>query len=231
MREPLVSVVIPAHNVERYIGAAIDSVLAQRHRPLEVIVVDDGSSDATRTIVESFGPPVRYLRQAHAGAPAARNHGVALARGECLAFLDGDDLWSAAKLELQLHALASTPAPDLVTGHVRKFISPELPGAQRARLRCPSRPLRGQVPGVMLIRRAAFDKVGGFDEALPAGEYLDWLSRARRCGLRELMLTDCVLSRRLHATNYMREHPELVYGYPALLKAALDRRRAGGKVA
>jgi len=230
MPEPLVSVVIPAWNVERYIGEAIDSVLAQQHRPLEVILVDDDSSDGTRAIVESYGDPVRYVPQQHAGASAARNRGARLARGDLLAFLDGDDLWEPAKLSLQLRALASPARPDIVFGHVRQFISPDLASAERDRIRCDAALQPGTVPSAMLIRREAFDRVGGFDETLRVGEALDWLGRARACGLREMMLAEHVLSRRLHGANYMRGHGDLVGEYPSLIKAALDRRRARGMV-
>jgi hypothetical protein len=77
----------------------------------------------------------------------------------------------------------------------------------------------------MLAKREAFDRVGGYNETLRVGEALDWLSRARAEGLREVMLADHVLSRRLHATNHMRRHADAVAQYPVLLKAALDRRR------
>jgi glycosyltransferase involved in cell wall biosynthesis len=228
MPEPIVSVVIPAWNVERYIGEAIDSVLAQQHRPLEVIVVDDDSSDGTSAVLEGYADPVRYAYQEHAGASAARNRGARLARGDLLAFLDGDDLWEPEKLSLQLRALASPARPDIVFGHVREFISPDLAGAERDRLRCDGVLRPGIVPGSMMVRRQAFDGVGGFDETLKVGEALDWLGRARACGLRETMLAEHVLSRRLHGANYMRGRADLVGEYPSLLKAALDRRRARG---
>lgn len=228
MLEPLVSVVIPAWNVEAYIGEAIDSVLAQDHRPIEVIVVDDGSRDGTRAVIESYDAPVRYVSQEHAGIGAARNRGIALARGGYMAFLDGDDLWEAGKLQLQLQAMAAPEQPELVFGHSRQFLSPDLGTDARQRIRFTTELQPALVPSAMLARREAFERVGGYDETLRVGEALDWLARARAHGLREAMLAEHVFSRRLHTANYMRRNSGLVHDYPGMLKAALDLRRARG---
>jgi glycosyltransferase involved in cell wall biosynthesis len=229
--QPLVSVVIPARDAERYIGESIDSVLAQRCS-VEVIVIDDGSVDSTREVVGAYeqNHPVRCVSQEPAGAGVARNRGVELARGQYLAFLDSDDLWEPSKLALQLDAITASPEPDIVFGGVREFISPELSEAERKGLRDDSALRPGTVPGAMLIKRTTFERVGGYDATLRVGEALDWLGRARAQGLSERVLPEHVLSRRLHATNYMRQNSELVGAYPALLKAALDRRRAQGNV-
>src|SRR5580698_6296143 len=97
----LVSVVIPVRNGVRYLGEAIESVLVQGRRDTEIIVVDNGSTDGSRSVAESFGPAVRVIDEPQRGAAHARNSGVRLARGEYLAFLDADDLWVTGKLERQ----------------------------------------------------------------------------------------------------------------------------------
>jgi glycosyltransferase involved in cell wall biosynthesis len=226
MPDVLVSVVIPAHDAERYLAEAIESVLAQDHRPLEVIVVDDGSRDRTQAVAEGYGEPVRCVRQEQAGASAARNRGAQAARGEYLAFLDADDRWERTKLSLQLNAAAAEPYPDIVFGHVRQFVSPDLPDHERDRIRCPDGLQPGPLPGTMLIRSTDFQRVGPYDCTLSVGEALDWLARARACGLRELMLPGHLMSRRLHTDNQMRRHGD-ARSYPAILKAALDRSRTG----
>jgi glycosyltransferase involved in cell wall biosynthesis len=103
------SVIIPTFNRADCIGRTLDSVLAQSLSPDEVIVVDDGSTDETATIVEGYGTRVRYVRQANGGVAAARNHGARLASARWLAFVDSDDIWNRRKLELQLGALALVP--------------------------------------------------------------------------------------------------------------------------
>jgi glycosyltransferase involved in cell wall biosynthesis len=105
---PTISVVIPVFNGERFIGEAIRSVLGQTFRDLEIIVVDDGSTDRTASAVSQFPAPVSYYRQENSGAGVARNFGVSVARGEWIAFLDADDIWYPSKLAVQLqHAVAS----------------------------------------------------------------------------------------------------------------------------
>ena len=190
---PLVSVVIPAYNAERFLGEALASVLRSDFAPLQVIVVDDGSTDRTADVVR--GLPVTYLNPAHGGVAAARNVGWRAAEGELLTWLDADDRWPVGRLQRQLAALADAPHADVVYGHVQQFRSDE----QGDTLLGPARPAR--MPGNMLIRREAFLRIGGFDEELRVGEFMDWLVRAQRQPLRELML-DCVcLERRIHDHN------------------------------
>lgn len=102
---PTVSAVIPVHNGAEYVAEAISSVLAQTCAPLECIVIDDGSTDATPKVAATFGSDVRYIRLDRGGQSRARNHGTHVARGDLVAFLDHDDVWLPAKLEVQLGAL------------------------------------------------------------------------------------------------------------------------------
>jgi glycosyltransferase involved in cell wall biosynthesis len=104
---PTVSVVIPCYNTERYLGDALRSVLTQDVPPLEVLVIDDGSTDGSAALAASFGPPVRVLSQPNCGVSAARNHGLREARGEWIAFLDADDVWVPGKQRLQVEGLAT----------------------------------------------------------------------------------------------------------------------------
>ncbi len=110
----LVSVVIPTYNRERLIGPAIESVLRQSYAHIEIIVVDDGSTDRTRQVVEAYGQPVRYVHQANGGAASARNRGLREARGEFIALLDSDDEWFPWKLEAQVRVLDRYPAVGMV---------------------------------------------------------------------------------------------------------------------
>src|SRR5215813_13941843 len=107
--QPLVSVIIPTFDRATWVGEAIASVLAQTYTYLELIIVDDGSHDATREVVQAFGQALRYIRQAHAGVSAARNCGVAASRGTLIAFLDSDDLWLPRKVTAQVALLQCQP--------------------------------------------------------------------------------------------------------------------------
>lgn len=221
----LVSVIMPLHNGERYLAEAIDSVLAQTHEPLELIVVDDGSTDGSGRVAREYGSALRYVYQVNAGQSAARNRGVDLARGGLLAFLDDDDYWSPDKLPRQVAALRNDPALEAVFGHVRQFMSTDLSPEAARRNRFHAEIMPGYVPGAMLIRREAFDRVGRFDPSLRIGEFVDWHARATDLGLRSMLLPDIVLHRRVHEDNTgIRLRAEQVQ-YVRLLKATLDRRR------
>ena len=119
---PSISVVIPCYNAAAFLRATIESILGQTQPVLEVIVVDDGSTDDSANIAESFGPPVRVIRQPNQGESAARNRGIEAAGGEWVAFLDADDLWLPTKVELQAEAIRSAPADVVcVTGDFLLF--------------------------------------------------------------------------------------------------------------
>ncbi len=226
-----ISVAIPLYNAGPYVAAAIESVLAQTVAVAEVLVVDDGSTDDSAAVAARFGPPVRCLRQDNGGQGSARNRAVSLARGALLAFLDADDLWPRDKLERQLAALARDPALEAVFGHVEQFVSPELAGEGQPVIPEASRVLAGPVTGTMLIRRAAFDRVGPFDPRWRVAGSLEWLLRAEDAGLRHVTLPDVLLRRRRHRDNIgLRERVGRIE-YAQVLRLALARRRGGGAAA
>src|SRR5215472_561278 len=106
-----ISVIIPAYNHARFLTPAIESVLSQTMEPSEIVVVDDGSTDETSSVLGTFGRQIRVVRQKNQGVAAARNRGAELATGEYLAFLDADDLWLPRKLEMQLNRFESESEP------------------------------------------------------------------------------------------------------------------------
>jgi glycosyltransferase involved in cell wall biosynthesis len=224
---PVVSVIIPVYNCERYAEEAIRSVLAQDYEPLEVVVVDDGSTDQSADVAKSFGALVRYCYQERAGIGAARNRGVELASGELLAFLDADDRWVPAKLNRQVPILLSRPAIDIVFGRARQLGHGKEwdRGVQQVDYDGPDL-MAGIISGTMLIRRESFFRVGPFRTDLKIGEFVDWYARAVDAGLSHLMLPDLLLYRRLHDTNQGVREREAITDYARVLKAALDRRRA-----
>jgi glycosyltransferase involved in cell wall biosynthesis len=228
--DPLVSVVIPVRDGEAFVADAIDSVCGQTIDDLEVIVVDDGSTDNSFAIAASHvDGRTRAVRQAATGAAAARNHGARLARGEWLAFLDADDLWMPDKLRLQMQVLEQAPSATMVFGHVQEFLSPEF-AATGGQLAIP-RLLPGYSVVTLLVRRRDFAATGDFDERLMTGEFADWYDRARAAGLEPMLLPDTLTRRRIHAGNLHRRRRADSQGYPAMLKAILDRRRRSGDAA
>ncbi|MDH4232122.1 MAG: glycosyltransferase family 2 protein [Nitrospirota bacterium] len=230
MPPPLVSVIIPVYNGEKYLAEAVESVLAQIYRPLEIIVIDDGSSDRSADVVRGFSETVRYYYQPNSGSGAARNAGVQKARGGFLAFLDADDLWVREKLSLQVPALEADPGMDMVFGHVSQFFSPDLEQTMRKKVACPDGKLPGYHVGTLLIRRETFLSAGLFNPGLQCGEFLDWSFRAKEKGLKELLLPDVLMKRRIHSSNMgivkRNTRTDNAHAdYVRILKASLDRRR------
>jgi glycosyltransferase involved in cell wall biosynthesis len=223
---PSISVIIPIYNSGKYLREAIDSVLAQNYRPLEVLVVDDGSTDNGPELASSYGSEVRVIAIPHRGHPAARNAGIAASTGDFLAFLDADDLWTANKLDLQIEAFATNPSLDLVFGHMQNFISLELTTEERAKIKCNSTALPGMLQGSMLARRDSFHRVGPFPEERKMGDFLDWYGRATLQNMNIYVLPDTLVRRRIHLANFQRTHKHLRKENLIVLKKLLDLRRA-----
>ncbi len=226
MVSPVIGVVIPAHNGERHLAAALDSVLAQTYERLDVVVVDDGSSDASRDVAQRYSPEVRSIALPHGGLGAARNVGVAAIRGSYVAFLDQDDVWEPTKLELQLAAFDRLPRPDLLFGHAREFISPEVAHKLAHRIRCVEYARPATLPGTMLASRAAMAQVGPFERRWISNDFMAWLLAARRLGLCERMVAEVVMWRRLHDSNFSHNAALTRGEYVRVLKESLDLRRA-----
>lgn len=226
-----ISAIIPAYNAEKYLGEAITSMLEQTIAPAEVIVVDDGSTDGTGAVAAGFGNRVRLITQANAGCAAARNHGVRVATGDHIAFLDADDLWMPFKLEVQLAALSSEAAPEIVFGHVTQFRSPELPADAVHLPADADEPRVGHHAGSMLLRRDTFDAIGWFTEDQERGDFIDWFARALEQHRRILVVEEVTMRRRLHLSNMgltARTGPE---EYAQVLRRVIERRRSSQQTA
>jgi len=222
-----VSVVIPAYNAERYLAAALRSALEQTAGRLEIIVVDDGSTDGTRALAERFSARGVVCRAAPSrrGAAAARNLGVAAASGDYLAFLDADDLWPPERTAVLGRALAEKGGRAVAVGHVEQFVCPTLTAEERALLRPPPPPAPGYLAGGVLLRRADFLAVGPFDETLRLGEFIDWFGRARRAGIAEVLVPEIVLRRRIHGGNTTLRERVAAADYLEVVRRQLARRR------
>lgn len=224
MPADLVSVVIPVYNGARYLEETLNSVLAQSYQPLEVIVVDDGSSDGTSDLLLRFGDRITRITQDNQGQAAARNRGIAAARGEYIAFLDADDLWHANKLTRQIAHLQSTSGTDACVTLIENFVSPELRGSL-------DKVLSGAKPGYSVVSlvtgRRFLDRIGMFDETLQHAADTEWFLRAQAMDAKVDVLPEVLVYRRLHDHNRSlqfagRSRRE----YLKLIKASLDRKRS-----
>jgi glycosyltransferase involved in cell wall biosynthesis len=207
----LVSVVIPVFNGERFLREAVQSVLDQKYSPLEIIIVDDGSTDATETVARSFSETVRYLRQTNQGPAAARNRGIEHARGDLIAFLDADDVWPEGKLELQLPYLINDRTIDIVMGRIQTGEFAE--------------PVFSVNLGSAIIRKYVFERVGFLDESMRYSEDVDWFMRAREGGAAIKTVEAVTLIYRQHDENMTRGKSASELNVLKALKRSLDRRR------
>jgi glycosyltransferase involved in cell wall biosynthesis len=220
------SVIIPCFNTARYLGEALTSACRQSPAPHEVIVIDDGSTDDSAAIADGFGAPVRCVRLTHSGIGAARNHGLAVATGDVIAYLDADDVWTAGSVSVRAAELDRDPSLDYAGGRTEQFISPELPEDVRTRLFCPPHAIAARTASALLIRRSVFDRVGMFDPSLQLGETIDWIARADSANVSVRMVDAVVLRRRIHDANTGLNQAHRRSDYLRVLKAALDRRRS-----
>jgi glycosyltransferase involved in cell wall biosynthesis len=182
---PRVSAAIITHNRAHFLPGAISSVLDQTYGDLELIVVDDGSTDGTEDAIAPYRDRIRYVRREHSGKAAARNAAVQLADGDLIAFCDSDDLWYPDRLERQLSALDQSPQAGMVHGHVdvvdeRGRPLPEWTSEQRARFSAAHRehPTYASyafncccLSSTILVRREVFEHVGLYDLDLPIEDY------------------------------------------------------------
>lgn len=231
--KPRVSCIVPVHNGERYVVEAVASVLGQT-ASVEVIVVDDGSTDGTAEVLREVGEPIRRVHQQNAGVSAARNHGLRLACGEWISFLDADDRLHPEKVARQIAVLGHAEPPVFVDCHTAWFWSPELSDIE---LRQDPRwgdlfwkaVTHGHISG-WLVHRSVFDTAGAFDEGMQFSEDTDWLLRLRDRGVVMQTLPDVLTFRRLHRDNVTAgRRREQVGGLARALKASLDRRREGSR--
>ena len=219
MSSPLVSVVVPVYNGEAFLRETLDSVFAQDYDPIEVIVVDDGSTDGSARIAQSYSD-VRYHWQENAGPAAARNRGIEVAQGEFVAFVDSDDIILPHKVSTQVGYLRVHPDVTATLARQEWIVPP--PGAVPDLV-------WGDLDGVpamsMVIRRAALLDLGCFDPALRGPEDTDLLMRLRESAYTFVVLPDIVMRRRYHGGNLVAGRRDVPVPLQ-LLKAKLDRDRA-----
>jgi glycosyltransferase involved in cell wall biosynthesis len=220
-------VIIPVFNGADRLAEAVASVRPQIRSGDEIIIVDDGSTDDTARVIASFGGAVESFCQDNAGPAAARNHGLRKANGNVIAFLDHDDLWAADRQTAMLEALHADETADIVVGKMKTIIdlSAPRPLADDARFAPGYRPWH--LPS-LLIRRAVFDRIGGFEEQLRHAEDVDWMMRAREGGARFLRIDQFTNYYRLHSTNMSRNVGASRDFLLQAFKGALDRGRQQG---
>jgi glycosyltransferase involved in cell wall biosynthesis len=221
---PQISVIIPVHNGAMFLEDVVQSI--ERQAPLvEIVVVDDGSTDETRVVSKALSGRVRYHYQSNRGPASARNVGIGLAEADLLAFLDVDDVWPPGSLQ-QLHdKLAEDSEMDVVIGTIQLLVKS---GTSTRGFQPFREPFHSYSLGAGLFRRRVFDKIGVFDAQLRHGEDVDWFLRAREAGVKIGLLDSLTLLYQRHGDNMtfgvQSEGKTLV----RMLRKSLQRRRGDG---
>jgi protein involved in polysaccharide export with SLBB domain/GT2 family glycosyltransferase len=225
--EPLFSVVIPAFNVEAYIGDCLDSVLQQTEADFEVIVVDDGSTDSTATIVQGYADPrVRLVQRSNGGLAVARNTGIASACGQLIAFLDADDRWLPAKLARHRAALEAAPGAG-ISYDWSAFIdvSGQRTGLSmnqaRVEITCDALLLKNYLGNgsTSVVRRSVLEEAGGFDEELRRFVDHELWVRLACTGQRFCLIPEVLTEYRIHPASFTADSQRMLKGLEAFLEA------------
>ena len=216
--EPTVSVIIPAYNGDRYIAQAINSVLHQEGCKLEIIVIDDGSTDSTEAVLKQYGDRIRYIKQKNQGVAAARNHGIAAATADLIAFLDADDYFLTGKLAAQAEILLNRPDVGMVHSGWQRVDAlgnkimdvrpwehiPELDLVNWLRW-------KPVLPSAMMFRREWLQYVGGFDSRFPPAEDTNLVLKLALKGCKTAWLRQVTVYYRQHNESAMHKvYPKLV---------------------
>ncbi len=221
----LVSVIIPVYNGARYLSAAIESVLVQEYRSVEIIVIDDGSDDDTAAVAKSFGPTVHYSYQPNHGPATARNRGVARAKGEFLAFLDADDWWHPQKVARQVALLTQQRHLDYVLTHMKVMQEANVAWPAALNQAHYQNEPRCFLPSALLVRRAAFAEIGPFDERYRYSDDADWFLRAKDAGVPMAIVPEPLVFKRIHTTN-LSHTPAMAHETLRAVHASVRRQQA-----
>ena len=221
---PLVSVVIPVRNNDRFLGGAVESVLNGDYDNHEIIVVDNDSEDHSGDVARRY--PVRYVHQRDLGQAGGRNTGISLARGSLIAFLDSDDEWTPEKLTRQVGHLVSHPELDFVLANMRAVLEPGVSRPGWMPVGWLTSGTLGAMPGTLVARRSAFDRAGLFDPAYEITSDTEWLVRATDAGLRHDVVPDVLLRWRIHGGNTSYRRQELKTDLLRAVRSSVVRKRA-----
>jgi len=199
--QPLISIIVPVFNGEAYIADALQSIFEQTYTRFEVLVVDDGSTDNSKNIANSFD--IKYSYQKNQGVAVARNQGIAGAIGEYITFLDQDDTWLPDKLQKQVDLMLSNADLGYVLTHqMLHLVEGAEEGPAWLREKQLNTALIGYLPSALMVRRSVFSKIGIFDPNYKTGSDGEWFFRAKDNHIRMEILQDVLVHRKIHRFNH-----------------------------
>ncbi len=223
-KNPLISVIIPTYNTELYLEEALESIQNQDYPNIEIIVVDDGSTDNTAEILKKYD--VQYYYQKNNGVSSAMNSGFELAKGEYIASLDADDLWNSNKLSLQMKMFEEDSNLEIVFCHVKQFVCPKINLLDtQLSISKDKAIMKGFSSIAMLIKEESFKKIGNFNESYKYGDFIEWFGRAQDKNVKYTIHDNILAYRRIHKSNMTKNKADARQDYLRIVKEIIARKR------
>jgi glycosyltransferase involved in cell wall biosynthesis len=204
---PLVTIIIPVYNREKYVADALNSLLNDDYQPKEIVVVDDGSTDKTAEILSKY-EGINYHYQEHQGVSVARNTGLNLSHGRYITFLDSDDIWMPGRLEYSVNFFQSHPEVDYLLGKQETFLEDGFLKPIHIKQSWLDFPQESSGTGVLMTKKTCFDKVGFFNTDFRSSEDKEWLLRASEAKLQMARIPLIMVKQRLHGQNISLQENE-----------------------
>ena len=198
--DPLITIIVPVYNREKYIAEALNSLLKDDYQPKEIVLVDDGSTDRTAEILRKY-EGINYHYQEHQGVSVARNTGISNSHGEFITFLDSDDIWMPGRLEYCIRFFESHPEVDYLLGKQVTFLEDGFLKPIHIKQSWLDFPQESSGTGVLMTKKTCFDKVGFFNPDFRSSEDKDWLLRASEAKLQMARIPLIMVKQRLHGQN------------------------------
>lgn len=225
--DPLISVVLPVHNGEQYLTNTLNSIKKQSYKNIELIVINDGSTDQSERMLLDFDYPIQYYHQKNEGVAQARNKGIRESKGNFVAFIDQDDEWHPDKLQLQINELKSNPYLGFITCKQEIKISGNQTTVKYIKRELIEKPHKTYVPSAILVRKHILLSVNGFNPIYQLGSDTDLISKMRDRGVNEGFIDRVLLLKWHHDKN---ESKQVEQSQKELLKALHEHlKRKNGR--
>ncbi len=224
MNDKLISIIIPVYNGERFLNESIDSILNQQYKDIEIIIVDDGSTDNSAEIAKSH-EKVRYIYQTNQGPSVARNTGIKVSSGNFISFIDCDDIWYPKKLITQFEYLMNHPDVGFVFANRKMILEENIPKPPWYKEHLFENSCPVLCASALLARKYVFDIVGGYNPDFRFGENAEWLTRAKDHRIKMFVLPETLIKQRLHDKNQTYHLNQMRSSILKALKGSIDRQR------
>lgn len=224
LKQPLVSIIVPVYNGDSYISETLDSILGQNYAPIEIIVVNDGSTDQSGEIIQSY-KNIKYFYQENIGVPFARNRGIIESNGEFIAFSDQDDIWEPGKLTYQVNYLLDKPLCEYVISKRKIFMEPGIEPPYWLKKELLDSENIDYSPSSLLARTSLFQKIGFFNTELKNASDVDWFFRAKNAGIQKGIIDKVLYLKRIHRDNQSNRVQALHKEYLQIIRQSIQNNK------